>query len=107
MHLIERVARALHAAHEAGVVHRDVKPANIMVTPEGEPVVLDFGLARVLEGGGETLTQTGDVFGTPAYMSPEQLSDQPGDVDRRTDVYSLGVTLYESLTLRRPSYQFG
>jgi tetratricopeptide (TPR) repeat protein len=101
-HLIERVARALHVAHEAGIVHRDVKPGNLMVTPEGEPVILDFGLARLAEEAGPSLTMSGDLIGTPAYLSPEQLRSGRGPVDRRTDVYSLGVTLYEALTLRRP-----
>jgi formylglycine-generating enzyme required for sulfatase activity len=100
--LLEQVARALHAAHEAGVIHRDVKPGNIMVTPQGEPAVLDFGLAQDLEGGQPTLTQIGDLMGTPAYMSPEQIAAQRIRLDRRTDVYSLGVTLYECLTLHRP-----
>ena len=68
--LIEETARALHAAHEAGIVHRDVKPGNIMVTREGQPVLLDFGLARAEEEEGQSLTRTGDVFGTPGYMAP-------------------------------------
>ena len=97
---LEATARAVHAAHEVGLVHRDVKPANIMVTPEGTPVVLDFGLARD-DTIGETLTHTGVLLGTPAYMSPEQVQ---GDVavDRRVDVYGLGATLFECVTLRRP-----
>ncbi len=100
--LIEKVARALHVAHQKGVVHRDVKPANIMVGTDGEPVVMDFGLARDMSGDDETLTRTGQLFGTPAYMPPEQILGRRGEVDRQSDVYSLGVTLYESLTLRRP-----
>ncbi len=73
-----------------------------MVTLVGEPIVMDFGLARELEGDGPTLTQTGDLFGTPAYMSPEQLLAKRLRLDARTDVYSLGVTLFECLSLQRP-----
>ncbi len=100
--LLEQAARAVHAAHEAGVIHRDLKPGNIMVTTEGEPVVLDFGLAKDMSGVEATLTQEGDVMGTPAYMSPEQVAGHAVALDRRTDVYSLGVTLFECLTLQRP-----
>jgi eukaryotic-like serine/threonine-protein kinase len=100
--LIEDAARALHAAHEAGVVHRDVKPGNIMVTPDGSAMVLDFGLAEDSSSELPSLTLAGDLMGTPAYMSPEQIAAQRIRLDRRTDVYSLGVTLYECLTLRRP-----
>ncbi|MCB9833067.1 MAG: SUMF1/EgtB/PvdO family nonheme iron enzyme [Planctomycetes bacterium] len=98
--MVERVARALHAAHQTGVVHRDIKPSNIKITPEGDPVVLDFGIAFQEDGDEATLTQTGDFLGTPAYMAPEQISG--ARVDRRTDVYALGVLLYECLSLRRP-----
>jgi len=98
---IESAARALHAAHQAGVVHRDVKPGNIMITPDGDVVLLDFGLARESDTEGPDLTVTGDVFGTLAYMSPEQLID-PGSVDRGTDVWSLTVVLFQCLTGRRP-----
>ena len=100
--LIERTARALHVAHEAGLVHRDVKPGNIMVTAEGNPVLLDFGIARDLHAEGAALTQSGQIIGTPAYLAPEQISASRGAVDRRTDVYALGVILFECLTLRRP-----
>ncbi|MCB9876047.1 MAG: serine/threonine protein kinase [Planctomycetes bacterium] len=99
--LLEKVARALHVAHAEGVVHRDVKPANIMLTPAGEPVVLDFGLARDDETAGATLTISNDVLGTPAYMAPEQIEGH-ARTDRRTDVFALGVVLYECLTGERP-----
>ncbi|MHC4141624.1 MAG: serine/threonine-protein kinase, partial [Planctomycetota bacterium] len=99
--VLEQVARAVHAAHEAGVIHRDIKPGNIMVTPEGEPVVLDFGLARD-ERGSLSLTLSGSVFGTPAYLAPEQIETRVGSVDRTTDVYALGATLFELLTLHAP-----
>jgi len=100
--IIEKAARALHAAHEAGIIHRDVKPRNIMVTPENEPVILDFGLAGSTAGDAADLTRTGEVFGTPAYMSPEQVLADRGRLDRRTDVYSLAATLYECVTLACP-----
>ena len=100
LQLSERIANALHRAHEAGLVHRDIKPANVMVARTGEPVVLDFGLARHEEA--PDLTQSGDLLGTPAYMAPEQIRGSLRQIDRRSDVYALGVTLYECLTLRRP-----
>ncbi|MCB9902899.1 MAG: protein kinase [Planctomycetes bacterium] len=100
--IVEQAARALHAAHEVGLVHRDIKPANIMIAAEGHPVILDFGLARDLGDQGHTLTESGQALGTPAYMSAEQILGQRAKVDRRTDVYALGVTLYECLTLHRP-----
>ncbi|MCA8981269.1 MAG: serine/threonine protein kinase, partial [Planctomycetes bacterium] len=97
----ERTARALHAAHEAGIIHRDIKPANVMVTPAGEPVILDFGQAKE-EDSAAGLTASGEVFGTPAYMSPEQLASKAEDLDRRVDVWALGASLHEALTLTRP-----
>jgi len=100
--LVERVGRAAHAAHEAGVVHRDLKPGNIALLASGEPVVLDFGLARDDAEDSGSLTRTGDSFGTPAYMAPEQIQSDGRPMDRRTDVYALGVLLYECLALRRP-----
>ncbi len=102
LRLFEEAALALHAAHEAHVVHRDVKPGNIMIDGSGHPVILDFGLARDASGEMSTLTQSGDLMGTPAYMSPEQVAGSRIALDRRTDVYSLGVTLYETLTGGRP-----
>ena len=102
VHVIEKAARALHAAHEARITHRDIKPGNIMVRPDGQPVILDFGMAHVEEANADQMTQTGDFFGTPPYMSPEQLTSNRIRLDRRTDIYSLGVTLFECLTLARP-----
>ena len=100
LQFFERAARALHSAHEAGVVHRDVKPGNLMVTPDGEPIWLDFGQARDAQTSGVDLTLSGEIFGTPAYMSPEQVCG--GTIDARTDVWALSVSLFEALTLRRP-----
>jgi serine/threonine-protein kinase len=96
--IAEQVAGALSAAHVAGIIHRDVKPGNIMVAPDRSVKVLDFGIARALDG--DTLTQTATVLGTSAYMSPEQALGQP--VDARSDIYSLGCVLYEMLTGEPP-----
>jgi serine/threonine protein kinase len=98
--IVERVARALHVAHEAGIVHRDVKPANVMLGDSGQPIVLDFGVA--LHEGGESLTLSGQIVGTPAYMAPEAIEPRGRRPDRRVDVFALGVVLYEMATLARP-----
>jgi tetratricopeptide (TPR) repeat protein len=97
-----KVARALQAAHALGVVHRDIKPSNIIVMPDGAPVLLDFGLAIAEESEGRTLTRTGDMPGTPAYFAPEHVTGERVRHDAQSDVYALGVTLYECSTLRRP-----
>ncbi len=97
-----RIARSLAYAHEHGVVHRDVKPSNVMVTPSGEPILLDFGLAREEESDAPSLTRTGETAGTPAYIAPELLGGELARPDARCDVYSLGVSLYECLALRQP-----
>src|SRR5215207_3168549 len=102
--VVSQAAEALAAAHRAGVVHRDVKPENIMVRADGYVKVLDFGLAKLLEAspdvGAAAETQAGAVMGTLPYMSPEQAAGEP--LDARTDVWSLGVVLYELSTGRKP-----
>ena len=93
-----QTAQGLQAAHEKGIVHRDIKSANLMVTPQGQVKIMDFGLAQLAER--SQLTKTATILGTPAYMSPEQARRQR--TDRRTDIWSLGVVIYEMLTGRLP-----
>ena len=96
--IIRDAAEALGSAHAEGVIHRDVKPSNLMLDARGKLWVTDFGLAQMR--GGDNLTMTGDLVGTLRYMSPEQVAGKHSPIDHRTDVYSLGATLYELLTLR-------
>jgi serine/threonine protein kinase len=96
--LIRTVAKALAYAHEKGVVHRDLKSANIMIRPNGEPVVMDFGLARRSDEEGSRLTQDGEVLGTMTYMPPEQLCGDLRRIGPHSDVYSLACILFETLT---------
>ncbi len=95
----KQLCRALESAHEQGIIHRDIKPPNIMVAPDGLVKVMDFGIARPVERE-KGRTKTGLVIGTPDYMAPEQLLGEP--LDARTDLYAVGVVLYECLTGRRP-----
>ncbi len=97
---LAEVADALDYAHKQAVIHRDIKPSNLLLSPDGRLSINDFGLARMLEQPGVTLT--GEFVGTPAYMSPEQIAAGRAPLDHRTDIYSLGATLYELLTLRPP-----
>ena len=98
--LLATLARAVHYAHQRGILHRDLKPANILLDAEGRAQVSDFGLAKLLENKAD-VTVSGAVMGTPAYMAPEQCAGQH-DIDARADIYALGATLFETLTGRPP-----
>jgi tRNA A-37 threonylcarbamoyl transferase component Bud32/DNA-binding NarL/FixJ family response regulator len=99
LRIVGQIAEALGAIHQVGVLHRDLKPGNVMLRADGSVALIDFGLAKLLALESE-MTDTGQIFGTPYYMSPEQGHGE--DVDERSDFYSLGVILYEMLTRRKP-----
>jgi serine/threonine-protein kinase len=98
LNIVEQTAKALHAAHLDGLVHRDIKPGNLLVTPAGKVKITDFGIARVADQ--VALTATGQVMGTVQYLAPEQATGKPASPS--TDIYSLGIVAYEALTGRRP-----
>jgi eukaryotic-like serine/threonine-protein kinase len=99
--LIAKVARTVHYAHEHGILHRDIKPGNILLDKKDEPLLTDFGLARLIETE-STVTRTNEVLGTPSYMAPEQAAGEHTNLSRTTDVYGLGAVLYQLLTGHPP-----
>src|SRR5437870_12950051 len=99
--LIAKVTRTVHYAHEHGILHRDIKPGNILLDAKGEPHLTDFGLARLVETE-STITRTLEVMGTPSYMAPEQAAGETTKVSKATDVYGLGAVLYQLLTGQPP-----
>ncbi len=105
LEMVSRIAEAVQHAHQRGLIHRDLKPANILIDETGQPKILDFGVARAIDSDVQATIQTdmGQLVGTLAYMSPEQVIADPLGVDTRSDVYSLGVILYELLAGRLPS----
>src|SRR5256712_9812877 len=99
--LIAKVARTVHYAHEHGILHRDIKPGNILQDAKGEPHLTDFGLARLVESE-STVTRTMEVMGTPSYMAPEQAVGNNAAISSATDVYGLGAVFYQLLTGQPP-----
>ena len=108
LELFAKICDAVHYAHQQGVIHRDLKPANILVDASGQPKILDFGVARLTNADAQATRQTtvGKVVGTLQYMSPEQVNADPNEVDARSDVYTLGVILYELVSGQLP-YNLG
>ncbi|MGE0712088.1 MAG: protein kinase [Planctomycetota bacterium] len=107
IHVGERLARTLHAVHQAGLIHRDLKPENVILTPAGEPVLIDFGLGKDLAPREESqaLTRSGQALGTPHFWAPEQARTENDRIGPATDVYALGATLYSCLVGRPPFYE--
>ncbi len=99
--IVQKVALGLQKAHDEGIIHRDLKPDNIMLDTDNEPVIMDFGLARRVDDD-VRLSKTGMLIGSPAYMSPEQIQGDQSKIGLSTDIYSLGVVLFEMLTKRIP-----
>jgi serine/threonine protein kinase len=99
--IVSKVARGLERAHELGIIHRDLKPDNIMIDSHGDPIVMDFGLARRVDEEHQ-VTMAGVILGTPAFMSPEQVDGDPKKIGPATDIYSLGIVLYSMLTGQLP-----
>jgi tetratricopeptide (TPR) repeat protein len=104
LNLMAKICDAVQHAHQRGLIHRDLKPANILVAEDGQPKILDFGVARLTDSDAQATRQTsmGEIIGTLAYMSPEQVSGEAADIDTRSDVYALGVILYEVLSGKAP-----
>jgi eukaryotic-like serine/threonine-protein kinase len=104
LELMAKICDAVQHAHQRGLIHRDLKPANILVGEDGQPKILDFGVARLTDSDAQATRQTnmGDIIGTLAYMSPEQVSGDPDEIDTRSDVYALGIILYELLAGKGP-----
>jgi serine/threonine-protein kinase len=105
--LVESLARAMHAAHQQSIIHRDLKPANVLLTADGTPKIGDFGLAKLVDAGGDRTigggqTQSGAILGTPSYIAPEQAAGLAKKIGPATDVYALGTILYEAVTGRPP-----
>jgi serine/threonine-protein kinase len=99
--IFSEICKGLQHAHDYGIIHRDIKPDNVLISKTGDVKLLDFGIATARPGSGEDLTKTGTVMGTPSYMSPEQIVNSK-DVDIRSDIYSLGVVLYQMITGVKP-----
>ena len=100
---MQKICRAMQFAHERGIIHRDLKPSNVLVDQDGEPRILDFGLAKGSDDeSGLALTIDGAVTGTPMFMSPEQAAGDIGQISARTDVYTLGIITYRLLTGSSP-----